>query len=346
MSRISLKIAAVAAGTAVVCSLVVTQFVEVGPLAQALLIAALTGIGMYLATRRLVSHRLWKAIRLVDDISEQDITPGSELDGDEIDQLYRHVSGVKKSVRDSLQTLRKIESYRKDFLGDISHELKTPIFAVRGFAETLMDGAVDDPDVRIPFLEKIIVNADRLGALAEDLNAITRIETGELRMEKIQFDIGSVVLAVVEQLDPMAQTEEIQLTFRVEERLPPVYGDRERIHQVIRNLAENAIKYTPSGGRTEIIARALDEKLCRISVVDNGIGISDEHIGRITERFFRVDRSRSRGLGGTGLGLAIVKHVLGAHNQYLKVESQLGKGSTFAFDLIFADALGSEVVQA
>lgn len=336
MSRISLKIAALAAGIAVLTSVAASQL-TINPLYQALLAAVLTGAGMYLVTRRTVARRLARAVGFVSDISEDDIIPKGDVQGDEIDQLYKHVTGVKESVQESLQTLRKIESYRKDFLGDISHELKTPIFAVRGFAETLMDGAVDDPEVRIPFLEKIILNADRLGALAEDLNAITRIETGELRMEKIQFDISAVVKEVVEQLEPMAQNEHVHLTCRVQKDLPLTFGDRDRIHQVIRNLAENAIKYTPSGGRTEILVRQLDERVCRISVVDNGIGISEENIGRITERFFRVDRSRSRGLGGTGLGLAIVKHVLAAHNKHLLVESQLDKGSTFAFDLEFAE---------
>ncbi len=344
MSRISGKIALTASALAVIASIAVVFLTPDNAFVSVAVTTVIVGTGVYFLSDRLVARRLSRVTRLVDSISEADsFAPLPESAGDEIDHLNQHVSIVAVSVRDNVTALRKIESYRRDFLGDISHELKTPIFAVRGFAETLIDGAMDDPDVQISFLEKIIQNADRLGALAEDLNAITRIETGELRMEMVHFDLGSVIKDVAEQLEPMSRSGNIQLNYRVEKNLKQVYGDKERIHQVIRNLAENAIKYTLSGGRTEIVARSLDERHVRVSVVDNGIGISQEHIDRLTERFFRVDRSRSRGLGGSGLGLSIVKHVLAAHNQRLKIESTPGKGSTFAFDLRFAESPTSRI---
>ncbi|NND72062.1 MAG: histidine kinase [Rhodothermales bacterium] len=294
---------------------------------------------VYFASAKLVSDRLQKADGLIAEIQDTGPDPLFEAErGDEIDQLMERINSVNDSVKDNLSTLRRMESYRKDFLGDISHELKTPIFAVRGFAETLIDGAVDDPEVRISFLEKIIQNADRLGSLAEDLNAITSIETGELKMEMTPFNIGSTVKDVVSQLEPMAAGENVKLSFKIGPVERPVFGDPVRIHQVIRNLAENAIKYTGSGGFTEIVVRQIEASSVRVSVIDSGIGISPENIVRITERFFRVERSRARGLGGTGLGLAIVKHILAAHDQKLKVESSVGVGSTFAFDLTFASA--------
>ncbi len=343
MSIIPLKLAVLAL-LATLCAGILFQHDTA--LMRVLLGAVGVGIVVFISAWFMVTARLNKVADLISGIrdseADQIVFP---VQGDEIDQLMHRVTSVSESVTESHDTLRKIESYRKDFLGDISHELKTPIFAVRGFAETLIDGAIDDPNVRISFLEKIVQNADRLGSLTEDLNAITRIETGELKMDMVPFNIGSVIKDVVSQLEPMAAGEEILLSCRIGPVDKPVFGDPKRINQVVRNLAENALKYTTNGGFTEIIVRQIGTSGVRISVVDNGIGVPEQDIDRITERFFRVEKSRSRGSGGTGLGLAIVKHILAAHDQKLVVESTVEVGSTFAFNLDFAEKGSDEIIR-
>jgi two-component system phosphate regulon sensor histidine kinase PhoR len=204
---------------------------------------------------------------------------------------------------------------------------------VRGFTDTLLGGAIDDERVRTKFVEKIQRNAERLGHLTEDLSEVARIEMGELKMTMAPFSLGTLMHEVIESLEPAAEAMRVSLRAHIPDRLPPVYGDRERIRQVLVNLADNAIKYNNEGGQVEIVARLLPSQHVKVSVVDDGIGIAPRYIGRLTERFYRVDTSRSRSQGGTGLGLAIVKHILGAHGSRLLIESQPDRGSTFGFSL-------------
>jgi two-component system phosphate regulon sensor histidine kinase PhoR len=228
--------------------------------------------------------------------------------------------------------LERLADYRRSFLGDVSHELRTPIFAISGFAESLLDGALDDPEVRDRFVEKILANARRLDALARDLAEISRIESGELRMRTAAFDLGPLARETVDALEPLARERGIEASVAVPDGTPAVLGDRGRIQQVLANLVENALKYTEQGGHVRLTADRTSEGV-RVAVVDDGIGIATEDVERVTERFFRVDRSRSRSEGGTGLGLSIVKHILEAHGGRLTVESTPGVGSTFAFTL-------------
>lgn len=265
--------------------------------------------------------------------------PNATSERDELDALIRQVYRAGRALQAEIERLERLESYRKDFLGDVSHELRTPIFAVSGFAETLLDGALDDDRVRTRFVEKILSNAHRLEALTRDLAQISKLETGRLSLTVRPFDLRALAVETVESLDRMATEAGVALAVRVPEHLPPALADRDRVRQVLTNLAENAIKYNEPGGKVEIAARERDGRV-RVGVVDDGIGIPKEAIPRLTERFYRVDKSRSRAQGGTGLGLAIVKHILEAHGTRLAVDSRPGYGSTFSFTLDAAPADG------
>ena len=253
--------------------------------------------------------------------------------GDELNTLIWQVYRTGQTLENEIRELKRMENYRREFIGNVSHELKTPIFSVQGFTETLLDGAIEDESVNRSFLEKIMRNVNRLDNLARDLSAISRIETGELEMNVAPFDLGTLIEEVTESLEMKAAEKSIQLRSQVPGSLPTARGDRERIRQVLVNLADNAIKYNDAGGHVEVIARHRADDEIKVSVVDDGIGVPPEHVARLTERFYRVDKSRSRNRDGTGLGLAIVKHILGAHNRELQVESTPGSGSTFGFTL-------------
>ena len=253
--------------------------------------------------------------------------------GDEMNALIWQVYRTGRTLEKEIQELKKMESYRREFLGDVSHELKTPIFTVQGFAETLLGGALDDARVSRKFVERILNNTLRLNNLVRDLSEISRIESGALRMAPVAFGLGGVVADVLEALELTAQRRGVTLAARIPEDLPPVLADKERIRQVLVNLVENGVKYNNPGGRVLVEALPLRAGEALVRVEDDGIGIAPEHIARLTERFYRVDKSRSREQGGTGLGLAIIKHILAAHDRRLIIESAAGQGSAFSFTL-------------
>lgn len=313
-----------------------------GPLASVLVgvaVALVAGIVAYRSVYGRVARRLELARQTLRDARKRRFDALAQLQSglderDELDALIRQVYRAGRALQAEIERLERLESYRRDFLGDVSHELRTPIFAVGGFAETLLDGALDDERVRRRFVKKILSNANRLEALTRDLAQISKLETGRLALDLAPFPIGPLAAETVDGLDRIASDAEVTLTVRVPASLPPVHADRERVRQVLTNLAENAVKYNEPGGRVEIVARRLPGgNRVRISVVDDGIGIPPEALPRLTERFFRVDKSRSRAQGGTGLGLAIVKHILEAHGTRLSVESRPEYGSTFSFEL-------------
>lgn len=232
-----------------------------------------------------------------------------------------------------IDELRKIEAFRREFIADISHELKTPIFAAQGFVHTLLDGAVKDKNVRTRFLKKAAKSLDGLDILVQDLLTLSQIETGEIKMHFEYFDIRQMVQDTMEQFENKADKKDIHIRFDGE--VPDqvrVYGDWQRINQVITNLISNAIKYSNEGGYVGISFDVRDDYVIT-SVKDNGEGIPKEDVDRIFERFYRVDKSRSREKGGTGLGLAIVKHIIEGHNSKVEVKSVPGEGSEFSFKL-------------
>jgi two-component system phosphate regulon sensor histidine kinase PhoR len=335
--RLALRLAVVAGGAAFVGTLVLPAL-PLARVAVAVGVALGAGLAAYAAAHALVARRLDLARATLREVRKRRFGALDRLRRerarDELDDLLYQVYRTGHALQEEIERLQQVEDYRREFLGDVSHELRTPIFAVSGFAEALLDGALDDERVRGRFVEKILTNAHRLDALTRDLAEISRIETGDLQMTMEPFDLRPLVQETVEAFERLAADRAIRLRTALPEALPHVVGDRNRLRQVLANLVENAIKYNDEGGRVEVTAYPLREgetDVVRVAVTDDGIGIPEPLIPRLTERFFRVDKSRSREQGGTGLGLAIVKHILEAHGQRLQVESQLGRGSTFAF---------------
>ncbi|MCS7076511.1 MAG: ATP-binding protein [Bacteroidia bacterium] len=253
---------------------------------------------------------------------------------DPLENINYEIVALANKSRDEIKKLKDLEQYRKEFIGNVSHELKTPIFAVQGYIDTLLEGAIDDPKFNRIFLQKAMNNADRLVTLVQDLMAISQLETGQLQMEMKPFLIHDLVAETIESLDLQAKSKKITLRMANPDVVRKTYviADKERIRQVFINLIANSIRYGKEGGETNIYFKLSARKL-QISVEDNGIGIAPEHIHRIFERFYRVDKSRSREGGGTGLGLSIVKHILEAHNEPIEVYSEPNVGTTFSFSL-------------
>jgi two-component system, OmpR family, phosphate regulon sensor histidine kinase PhoR len=290
----------------------------------------------------LVSIRL--ARRLTSPIQEIASTARAIRDGDlsqrisissrdEIGTLALAVNDMAEKLSADILQLRKLERMRREFLGNVSHELRTPIFSVQGFLETLLDGAIDDPTVNRDFIEKAHRHAVRLNALLNDLIEISRIESGDMKMSFRFLDPVSVISECIDESRPAADKKQIALS--LENALPPetrAYADRDRLHQVMVNLLDNAIKYTDDAGKIAVRMR-IEGTMLLVEVADTGSGIAEEHLSRVFERFYRVDRDRSRAVGGTGLGLAIVKHIVEAHGGTIAVKSELGRGSTFYFTL-------------
>lgn len=232
-----------------------------------------------------------------------------------------------------IDELRKLEAFRREFIADVSHELKTPIFAAQGFVHTLLDGAVNDKNVRTKFLNKAAKSLDGLDSLVQDLLTLSHIETGQIKMRFEHIDLIKLTEEVIEQLENKASKRSIRFEIQNDHKHAEVYADWQRITQVMTNLLTNAINHSFEGGLITIRFET-SKKYIITSVIDRGEGIPTEHLKRIFERFYRVDKSRSREKGGTGLGLAIVKHILEGHHSKAEVESEPGKGSTFSFRLV------------
>ncbi len=254
---------------------------------------------------------------------------------DPIADINKEVISWASDQKEALEELKHLAKFRKEFLGNVSHELKTPIFNIQGYIHTLIDGAIDDPDVNVHFLKKAAKSADRLSDLVADLLTISQLESDGLNLEFERFDINLLAKDVYEQLEVRAKERGISLLIKEGCNKPfYVFADYYRVRQVLVNLIGNSIKYGLELGTTTAAYYDMDENIL-IEIADNGEGIAQEHLPRIFERFYRVDKSRSResGIGGTGLGLAIVKHIIEAHDQTVNVRSTIGQGTTFGFTL-------------
>jgi two-component system phosphate regulon sensor histidine kinase PhoR len=272
-------------------------------------------------------------VRTAEQIKQGDLAQRAHVASrDEIGSLANALNTMAETLAKDISRMQKLEQVRSEFLGNVSHELRTPIFSIQGFLETLLDGAIDDPAVNREFLERAHRQATRLNSLLNDLIDISRIESGDMKMSFRYFAIAELLEPAVEEVREHAQKKNIALTCKIIPAVKEVYGDRERLRQVLINLMDNAVKYTEEGGNVECRASFQGDR-CLIEVEDNGSGIGEEHVARIFERFYRVDHDRSRDAGGTGLGLAIVKHIVEAHGSRVSVRSSVGKGSTFSFTL-------------
>jgi two-component system phosphate regulon sensor histidine kinase PhoR len=278
-----------------------------------------------------IFHKIKVIYKLISDakreMSSKDSIP------DNIELVHSEVKEWAESTREEIASLKSLEEYRKNFVGNISHELKTPIFTIQGYLHTLLDGGLYDESINTNFLKRAVENTDRLQNIVEDLEVISRLESGKSALELTNFPIKELCTTAMTDLESMAATKMITLKFKetVSQNFI-VNADKDAIRQVLSNLIVNSIKYGRDGGITKIGLYDLgDEILCEIS--DNGIGIKDEHHKHLFDRFYRVDASRSRKQGGSGLGLSIVKHIIEAHNQTITVRSTPGEGSTFGFTL-------------
>ncbi|NER14617.1 sensor histidine kinase [Leptobacterium flavescens] len=248
--------------------------------------------------------------------------------------LTREIEKFAKDKKVEIETLKVREAYRKEFMGNVSHELKTPLFTVQGYILTLLDGAMENEALRDKYLQRAEKGVERLIYIVKDLDMITKLEVGDLRLDYEDFDIIELIRNVFELFEMKSAKKNITLTFDMEYEKPVyVYADKERIQQVLTNLVVNSIKYGKKGGTTEISIENLIKNKVIVRVTDNGEGIEKQNIPRLFERFFRVDKSGSRKEGGSGLGLSIVKHIIEAHDEKIYVESVYGVGSEFSFTM-------------
>jgi two-component system phosphate regulon sensor histidine kinase PhoR len=273
-------------------------------------------------------HLIYKSIQ-----TKQQVVPfkGSTIDN-LISTVEIDVRNWQKNKNKEITKLRDQEQFRREFLGNLAHELKTPVFAVQGYILTLIEGGIDDQQVNMQFLERASRATERIVNILEDLDQIAKLEVDALKIEMRSFEIIDLIKEIVETLELKAKEKNISLRFHNDLSSIYVTADRNKISQVLTNLINNAISYGKIDGEVVISAVPIDD-LVTIEVKDNGIGIDTEHFPRLFERFYRVEKSRNRNEGGTGLGLAIVKHIIESHQQSINVRSSIGIGSTFSFSL-------------
>ena len=272
---------------------------------------------------------LYKDLNIIDSISLS--KPNVTTD---MNSLMQNINEFSKDKKLEIENLKVQEEFRKEFIGNVAHELKTPIFTIQGYIENLIDGAAENELLRHKFLNRAQISVERLIYIIKDLDMITKLESGSLNLEVSSFDLNELIKNIFDQLEIQAQKKEIKLIFNKDySESILVNADRDKIHQVITNLIINSIKYGTFKGTTEISLESLTTEKLIVRVTDNGEGILNDHLPRLFERFYRVDQSGSRKQGGSGLGLSIVKHIIDAHNENIYIESKLGIGSEFSFTL-------------
>lgn len=298
-----------------------------------LVVLVLYGL-IFMLMRKYVFNQLETIYRFINNTKAGKPASPKKLDrragiGDVQEDVMAWAADTEKRI----ETLVTLENYRKNFVGNVSHELKTPIFSIQGYLHTLLDGGIYDEKINLQYLKRAAKNADRLQRIVEDLESISKLESGRLLLSFEKFDLKALVAEILQDLELKASHNAITLSLSTDRPTAMmVNGDMESIRQVLINLIMNSIKYGKEGGRTTVNLYQLDQNMV-IEVEDNGLGIDAEHIPHLFDRFYRVDRGRSRAQGGSGLGLSIVKHILEAHDQNISVRSAIGEGSTFTFTL-------------
>ncbi|MDQ2839583.1 MAG: ATP-binding protein [Acidobacteriota bacterium] len=302
---------------------------------------------------RRVSARLGRIVGYAGRLSDGDFSARlTETGKDELGTLAAKLNetgskleGTFRQLQQEHKALERLEQVRKDFVINVSHELRTPLASIQGYAETLLEGAIHDPHVNLQFVQIILQNAQRLGRLTADLLTLSRIELQQKTFQFAPYSINALLNQHVQAIRPLAEQKHIELSLDPAPGEPEAFCDEEAMHQILTNLVDNALKYTPDRGSVRVAARAISADEIEISVSDSGIGLPAEELPRLFERFYRVDKARSRELGGTGLGLAIVKHLVRAQGGEVGVESTPGLGSRFYFTVPTQD-LGIAEVQA
>lgn len=292
-------------------------------------------IVLYQAVERFIYRKIKLIYKNIHDLkSTKNVTNEIMQNADDpIAEVNAEVMDWAKEQSTQMAALRKQEEFRKEFLGNVSHELKTPIMSIQGYLESLQDGGIEDPAVNSLYIEKALKNVERMILIIDDLVEISSLESGELTLNMSRFDVCDLTKDVFESLEMQADGNRIRL--KIKEGCDAVFNvraDEKRIREVMVNLIVNAIKYGNTGGYVQVGFYTMGGQVL-IEVSDNGPGITPEHLQRVFERFYRVEKSRTREKGGTGLGLSIVKHIVEAHQQHVHVRSTPGEGSTFSFTL-------------
>jgi len=283
-----------------------------------------------------VEHFIYRRVKKIyDDISLLEASPmRSKPVMTDMATLTRELEKFARDKKLEIETLKVQEEYRREFLGNVSHELKTPLFTVQGYLLTLLDGAMNDKTLRKKYLQRAEKGVERLIYIVQDLDMISKMEVGDLNLNYTRFNIVELIQNVFDLLEMKADSKNIILMFDMKYIKPiMVYADQDKVQQVVTNLVMNSIKYGKEDGTTEISIEDLVNNKVIVRVKDNGEGIEQKHIPRLFERFYRVDKSGARTEGGSGLGLAIVKHIIEAHDEKIYVESNFGQGSEFSFTL-------------
>lgn len=293
----------------------------------------------YFLSLYLVEKFIYKKIKVIYKtihslkLNKNSVPEDFKMDTDILNQVNKDVVDWASNKKEEIEQLKLMEQYRKEFIGNVAHELKTPIFNIQGYILTLLEGGLDDARINRDYLQRAERSVERMITIVEDLDTITKLESGQMKLDLENFDIVSLTKEVFEQSEIHAKSKNIKLVFHKNYEKPiNVKADKERIRQVLTNLIINSIKYGKENGTTEVRFYDMDDNLL-IEVADNGVGINEKHLPRLFERFYRVDQSRSRDMGGSGLGLAIVKHIIEAHKQTINVRSTENVGSTFSFTL-------------
>lgn len=297
-------------------------------------ISIITSLFLFICINTLVFKKVNQLFMTVKNFRTHSDSPVEQHAwGYEVENLNKEILAWADDRKDEIDRLKKLEVYRKEFLGNVSHELKTPIFNIQGYVLTLLDGGLEDENINRDYLMRAERSVDRMITIVDDLEAISQLETGELQLEPERFDIVALSKDILDAQEMKATGKGIILSLGDGASKPMyVYADRFRIRQVLTNLVVNSVKYGKEYGETKVDFYDRGDTIL-IDITDNGIGIAQEHLPRLFERFYRVDKSRSREQGGTGLGLAIVKHIIEAHDQTISASSTEGEGTTFSFTL-------------
>ena len=303
-----------------------------------ILVTLINGLLVAITSYFLLNTFIYQKVKIIYK-NIHDLKVGSEEEEDAIARMS-NFSNVEKEVADwaqerknEIEELKERENFRREFIGNVSHELKTPIFNIQGYILTLLDGAINEPDINVKYLKRANKSVERMINLIQDMDALNKLENGIMDLDLRNFDLAAMVLDCFEILESKAKERGIKLDLiREFERPIKVFADPYKIEQVLLNLLSNAIKYGKDGGKVEVRFYDMDDKFF-VEISDNGIGIPEKDIPRIFERFYRVDKSRTRDAGGSGLGLAIVKHILDVHKQTINVRSSTNVGTTFSFTL-------------
>ena len=303
------------------------------------LVSIVTFVTAYFTILFFVQNYIYRKIKLIyKNIHNFKLSPTDKkniLDADTaaIDVVEKEVAFWTKERQEEIDTLKEMENYRRDYLGNVSHELKTPIFNIQGFVHTLLEGGIYDDAINMKYLQRAAKNIERLQTIVTDLEAINKLESGQLMLDIQTFALRDLAEEVMEDLEIKAKERNITLVFKEgADQNFRVRAAREGIRQVFTNLLENSIKYGNKDGHTKVSFYDMDTRIL-IEIADNGVGIKQEHLNHVFDRFYRADKSRSRSIGGSGLGLSIVKHIVEAHRQTINVRSSLDLGSTFGFTL-------------